>query len=194
MADEGDTSKTQLSVPGNSEGIRKGLVPLRPKEFFSPSSFKASKDDLSSRGLWPALMAGPLRPLLKGASFVRGDKRGDQDTRYLALWSLRRVVFISGVQTEFTKIGSKSSVGAGVRQAQTEAQAPIWLSKLGGVVWNLRLEAFVRVRRGNPTWVVPLSKLRGLNPSLSPSRALCWEARPEKGRLKTPPLDSLYEG
>lgn len=47
------------------------------------------------------------------------ERSGDHETRYLALWSLLRVVFTSGVQIEFIKVGSKSSVGAGSSVAQT---------------------------------------------------------------------------
>lgn len=108
-------------------------MPRTPKEFFKPSSFRANKDDLSKEGLKGDLAVGPLRVLLRGPPVAIGESRGDHETRYLELWSLRRVVFISGVQAEFTKVGSKSSVGAGVKQAQTEDQAPIWVSRLGAV-------------------------------------------------------------
>lgn len=134
MADLGATSKAELSNPGNSEWIKRAFAPRTPKEFFKPNSFRASKDDLSRWGAMGDLAAGPVRVWLKEPPVVRGARRGDHETRYLELWSPRRVVLISGVQTEFTKVGSKSSVGAGVRQAQTGDQAPIWVSKLGAVV------------------------------------------------------------
>lgn len=96
-----------------------GLAQFTPKEFFKPSSFKARMDDLVNKVLWADLAAGPLREVLRGDLVSMVESRGDQETRYLALWSPLRVVLTSGVQTKFIKVGSKSSVGAGVRGAHT---------------------------------------------------------------------------
>jgi len=120
--------------------------------------------------------------------------RGDQLTRYRELWSLRRVVFSSGVQYEFIKTGSRSSVGEGVKTAQIGDQAPIWVSRLGAAILNCGTRGCVTRRAAKPSGVAFLARFRRGNASLRPSCGLGVDIRPEKGRLKMPPRLNLKEG
>ena len=166
-------------------------MPRKPNEFLSPNSLRAKRDDLRAEVACVALAPGPPEAGFIGAPVVRGANRGDHETRYLELWSPRRVVLTSGVHLALIKVGSRSSVGAGVRTAQTCDHAPTWVSRLGAAAWNRGARGLARVSKGRPRLVLPLPRLRGLKGSFRPPRGLRLVDVPVKGRLKTPPLATL---
>lgn len=55
-------------------------------------------------------------------------------------------MFVSGVHVALMNVGSRSSVGAGVNTAHTEAHAPTWVSRLGAVALKAGVEGWVRVK------------------------------------------------
>lgn len=103
-------------------------------------------------------------------------------------------MFVSGVHVALINVGSRSSVGAGVSTAHTEAHEPTCVSKPGAVALKTGAEGWVRVSEGSPRWVEFLPSSSGVIPSFRPIVGrIDWDT-PVKGRRNSPPLASLYEG
>lgn len=100
-------------------------------------------------------------------------------------------MFVSGVHTELIKVGSRSSVGAGVKTAHTDAHAPTWVSRLGAVAVKRGIDGCTKVNEGTPRWVLFLPKSRGWRLSLRPSKGFNVWDKPVKGLRKSPPRESL---
>lgn len=100
-------------------------------------------------------------------------------------------MFVSGVQLALMKVGSKSSVGAGVSTAQTDAHAPVCVSRLGAVALKGGIDGWLSKNEGRPRWLLFFAKSSGVRLSLTPSNGLGVLASPVKGLRNTPPRESL---
>lgn len=185
---------TRWGAGATGDEISLGWLPTRPVLFFSPASYSAKRERRAARGAIAALAWGPLVGLLRGAPVVSARARGAHVTRYLELWSLRRVVFISGVQTVLTKPGSKSSAGEGPTKAQTgdHRRGVMSRAELGpSLVWCTGAHS---PNKGRPRGAPTLPNRGASRPSLSPEWAGGVARSPVKGRLKRPPREALKEG